>query len=398
MPRLPVILLCVATLACGRTPRVSLPGPTQPPAQRADTTPRGVFPFAVDTLRVSRLGPGLTLSFIHSSTGPWAIHVLEVDRSACHAAVAVKGAPGAVGRATTSALLTDLRRTRPVVGGVNADFFLFTPPGVPTNAHIAGGRLVTGPGPQPVLAFDSTGAPAIVTLRVNGAAELGAQRVPIAAWNRNASAGIALFDDGWGASTDSASGALELVLDARRRLLRVDTATAGVSIPRGGAVLVARGVPDSVRTAILALRTGDSVPAAVRLTGGHPREAVGGRPAILRDSALTREAMPAAPGGFAWTRHPRTAVGIAGNGTRLLLTVVDGRQKPWSDGMTLKELGELMLALGARDAINLDGGGSSALVYADPAQGGRLVVANRPSDPTGERPVANALAIVRECR
>jgi exopolysaccharide biosynthesis protein len=60
--------------------------------------------------------------------------------------------------------------------------------------------------------------------------------------------------------------------------------------------------------------------------------------------------------------------------------------------MTLRELADLMRALGARDAINLDGGGSTTMV-ADSA--GVLRIVNRPSDAAGERPVGNALAIVR---
>jgi exopolysaccharide biosynthesis protein len=53
-----------------------------------------------------------------------------------------------------------------------------------------------------------------------------------------------------------------------------------------------------------------------------------------------------------------------------------------------------MLALGAAEALNLDGGGSTTLVAR--GAGGALAVANRPSDAAGERPVANALA-VRAC-
>ena len=58
---------------------------------------------------------------------------------------------------------------------------------------------------------------------------------------------------------------------------------------------------------------------------------------------------------------------------------------------------QLAGALGARDALNLDGGGSTTMVYADPDAAGRLRVANRPSDKEGERPVGDALAIVRAC-
>jgi hypothetical protein len=124
----------------------------------------------------------------------------------------------------------------------------------------------------------------------------------------------------------------------------------------------------------------------------HPIEAVGGRPRLLRDGIIAPGLDTAGGAGFAPVRHPRTAVGTARDGKRLILVVVDGRQKPHSDGMNLRELATLMHALGARDALNLDGGGSSTMIV-DSA--GTLRVVNRPSDATGERAVGNALAIVR---
>jgi exopolysaccharide biosynthesis protein len=66
--------------------------------------------------------------------------------------------------------------------------------------------------------------------------------------------------------------------------------------------------------------------------------------------------------------------------------------------MTLRETARLMLALGAREAINLDGGGSTTMVFADPDSSGKLRIANHPSDKEGERTVGDALAIVkRKC-
>ena len=112
--------------------------------------------------------PGLTDTIargaLHRSflvrQGPWAIHVLDVDRAACWKAVAVKGHPGAAGRTKTSALAASMVATNTVVaGGVNADFFLFDPPGVPTGAHVSNGTVVTGPGARPVFAIDSDGSP-----------------------------------------------------------------------------------------------------------------------------------------------------------------------------------------------------------------------------------------------
>lgn len=77
-------------------------------------------------------------------------------------------------------------------------------------------------------------------------------------------------------------------------------------------------------------------------------------------------------------RHPRTAVGLDATGKRLIILVIDGRQKDWSIGLTLPELADLMIELGATTAINLDGGGSSAFIYTP--QTGEPPVTNRPSD------------------
>lgn len=93
------------------------------------------------------------------------------------------------------------------------------------------------------------------------------------------------------------------------------------------------------------------------------------------------------PGSDHFTRapHPRTAVGLSGDGRRLLLLVADGRREG-VPGPTLPELAELMAELGACAALNLDGGGSSAMWVGD-----RVV--NRPSDGF-ERPVGNHLGVL----
>jgi Phosphodiester glycosidase len=86
-------------------------------------------------------------------------------------------------------------------------------------------------------------------------------------------------------------------------------------------------------------------------------------------------------------RHPRAALGMSGDG-KLLAVAADGRSRA-DAGLTLEELAELMVAFGARDALNLDGGGSTTLIA-----GGRL--RNRPRAAVGVpepggRAVATAL-------
>lgn len=82
---------------------------------------------------------------------------------------------------------------------------------------------------------------------------------------------------------------------------------------------------------------------------------------------------------FVTDRHPRTTIAKLNSG-KLLLVTVDGRQHSISVGMSLPMLAELLLALGAVDAIKLDGGDSTTMVVRDK-------VVNRPFDQTGERPV-----------
>ena len=82
--------------------------------------------------------------------------------------------------------------------------------------------------------------------------------------------------------------------------------------------------------------------------------------------------------------HPRTAAGYRNSG-ELVLLVVDGRQVD-SRGVDLQELAILMRDLGCVEAINLDGGGSSAMVV-----DGKLL--NRPAGTTSQREVMSAIAV-----
>lgn len=87
--------------------------------------------------------------------------------------------------------------------------------------------------------------------------------------------------------------------------------------------------------------------------------------------------------------HPRTAMGLSQDRSKLFLMTVDGRQSGWSMGMTTVEVATMLRDdYGCFDAINLDGGGSTNLVFADPA----VRILNRPSDGT-ERLHGNNFAV-----
>ncbi|MCC6747246.1 MAG: phosphodiester glycosidase family protein [Deltaproteobacteria bacterium] len=94
-------------------------------------------------------------------------------------------------------------------------------------------------------------------------------------------------------------------------------------------------------------------------------------------------------GAFCTTDHPRTAAGLDATGSKLILVVVEGRRAPVS-GMSLNQLAVLLQELGAHDAVCFDGGGSTGMVI-----GGQLVN-QRPTGESGERAVANHLAVLHD--
>jgi exopolysaccharide biosynthesis protein len=117
------------------------------------------------------------------------------------------------------------------------------------------------------------------------------------------------------------------------------------------------------------------------IVGGMPELFLNRRVIFESNSEKMRE-------GFDTERHPRTAIGLRPDGTWVFV-IVDGRQPELSVGMSLKELTQVLLSLGCVDALNLDGGGSSTLYY-------RGQVVNSPSDTTKERPVSDAIVILRK--
>lgn len=167
-------------------------------------------------------------------------------------------------------------------------------------------------------------------------------------------------------------------------------------IPEGwhfsGGKVVTRPVKETLRAVFIVNDDGRiSFQEGVQGLPANTRYAVSGSAIVLRAGEVIARPKEAA-------RHPRSAIGLSADGHTLLIVAVDGRQDH-SRGVTLEELGQLMQTLGANHALNLDGGGSTALVVKDPGTG-VFAIANQPSDtsisvPTVrvERPVADVIGI-----
>jgi hypothetical protein len=205
------------------------------------------------------------------------------------------------------------------------------------------------------------------------------------------------------------AGEFRLGQTALVEVLALNEGTQDGPIPAGGAVLSADGAgADALRSLWARVSSGAASNQAflrVESTDLDVRESVGGSPVLVKDG----KRWFTDPGdNFTNGRHPRTLVGWTPGGDVLLVTV-DGRQPEASVGMSLHEATDLLIALGASQGINLDGGGSTTFVRGgDVANkvsdvqvraGGKTAV--RHSVQKGdtllghvERPVASALVVV----
>ena len=365
-------------------------------ANRSWTVPRSI----ADSIRTELLAPGVQLHHLVQLNAPWRAEVLDINLNACVSVRSVKGSATAVGRATTSALFTSLPSTDTPIAAVNADFFLFTPPGVPVGALMESGKLIAGPIERPVFAMTRAGRPWIGTMAADGRLQTAKGRITLETWNRPSAKVPGVVDANWGMPLDSLARRDAWVLTplprdtAGPRYLATRAVGSAPLMARGDTLLIVGLTSSAENEAMLA--SGDTVRVRKGLRPFQPREVVGGFPLLLRDSSVAGSVDSAGAISFR-ALNPRTAIGYAADGRRLLIVVIDGRQPGYSMGMTLRQTADFLRALGASEALNLDGGGSSAMVARNTVAGAKPRVMNHPSDSVGERPVANALALLRTC-
>jgi hypothetical protein len=132
-------------------------------------------------------------------------------------------------------------------------------------------------------------------------------------------------------------------------------------------------------------------PAAVSIVRGQACPA-GTDEAAAAGPLLLAQGTPQAHTLSITARHPRTAFGLSADGKTAWMVVVDGRQLT-SLGATLPEMTEIFRRLGATEALNLDGGGSTALVVADENPPRIVNVPIHTGVPGRERPSANHLGV-----
>jgi len=374
------------------------------------------------------------------TTGPWVIHELEIDPAQFRGAVALELAGGLVpgrvpvtraGPAPTRERVSAIEARTGALAGVNGGYFVIGAqdgtPGDAAGITIEHGDLVDEAvdGRTDLILPSVSGAGtrvAAITTTLTVAASDGATDTIN---GRNRKPGIVRacgrpgatpttrpkhdfncvdpdeliqFTPAYGTATDAGPGA-EAVLDSTGAVTEV-RAQRGGPIPPTGSVLA--GIGSAAEWLRVHARPGTALTIAARvLADGQPLpltdqlNVVNGGPRLLLHGApdITAYAegfvYPEDPEfyyRFGVRRNPRTLAGVTADG-HLLLVTVDGRAHGYSAGLSFDESARLMQALGATEALNLDGGGSTTM-----ALGGTLVT--RPSDATGERPVGDALLLL----
>lgn len=335
--------------------------------------------------REVRVAPGLDLtSFQRLQPGGWVTgSVLTADLTVPTLSLDIEDG-GDVSAST--ATVSEFAERGKAVAAVNGDYFDLNRSDAPVGTNISPTGGLRTAGAEPRQAFTLTDGKAAVrelmsaaTVRIDGDTEQ-VRSVNSPAFAANS---IGLFNRVWGAFPIARLIPAEepvrivTVVDGKVTAATTDRAviTGPLTLPEGGSVLVARGTA----TADLAgAEPGDEAAITVQASADVDL-AVGGDQRLLTDGELTDQDQVAAA---------RTAVGVSRDGSRLSVVSIDGRQGD-AHGMTIAELAQLMKDLGAWNAVNLDGGGSSALV-ARPAGTKDRTLLNRPSD-GHERGDANAL-------
>jgi hypothetical protein len=279
--------------------------------------------------------------------------------------------------------------------GVNGDFFNWNG-GWPSGLLMQGGVLEHHPAQnRSAVGIDSGG-----TLHVDREPFSASWRDaasldhPIAAVNEPPRANAtALFTPVWGDSTPALKGtqvtlepfpAARPFADLAGTVTRIVT-DSPVPIPRDGAVLVGRGTAaqDLLNSTTVGGPLG--VHLALSRDWSSVTDAVGGGPALVRDGkpiARSGESLTAVQ---LYGRDPRTSIGQRPDGS-LVIVAADGRRRGWSVGISNWDLALALVRYGCVSGFALDSGGSTTVAF-----DGHVL--NRPSDPTGERPVGEALVV-----
>jgi len=389
-------------------PARAAPAPAQPlPVMPQHNGIAARLPLGSADLKESRsvttIAKGVTLTTIkrgatlpkhkrgNSETGPWVVRELTIDPAVAQGHLATTFGSSVAGTTPT----TELTRQADALVGVNASYFSIGSklPGIPVGLTVSDGRVLSDPsgmGREVTLLVDSARNELHIDklhwagrlVDSDGKHTLGLDKVNAAPHGRSQ---IAAFTPKFGKHTPRGKGT-EVVLDRNGCAVHVQSHR-GARLGHGRSSIQATGAAARKLRALVKDGCID-VQSKLHDTKGEPIDlhpsvsAVTGRFQLLDEG---RNVAPTRHGAF-FARHPRTLAGTTWDGKIVLLTIDGGTRH--SIGATLQQAARVARALGMRDAINLDGGGSTTMSIK-----GKL--ANKVSG-SRERAVSDALVWTRK--
>lgn len=363
--------------------------------------------YDVDTLIFPHpVGPGVTFAKYNLPSFPLLVSVMTMDLTNPYIDFETcKG--GDKGVAEENPLSMAQRNDRPgheVVGATNGDFYFYTNPvenGIPRSGQFRRDECVTNPVGRACFVLDDNRHPYIDRVDFAGSIaykgntfRLHTVNMQRLEWEDTQGNQINLYTTSYGTETENCSGGVKVLIHPKQGNFAwhanslehcvVDSTFDGngvTAIPAGHAILWARGtcidqVKGMASGDTLAINLGVNLRSQPGLLGNFKELMGGSDHIILKNGQLVDE----------WAdRHPRTCIGFNADSTKVYFVVIDGRSTV-SSGVSMAEAGGVFLGLGAVNAVNLDGGGSSCMVV-----NGEVV--NTPSDGS-LRPVGNGCLLI----
>lgn len=327
---------------------------------------------------------------------PWSLHIVRIERS--HKEYSLVPALAFHDRIGLNQLSEQMdlfpKSMGTPVAAINGDFYATeheAMPGDPRGLFVTRGEMISAPIDRDCFWITTAGEPRIGTITPGFSIKAG----------DSAAVEFGLNEEFDGSRTVLYTAAAARILPVDPRGCWLLTSTNGGPLPTLKVGEILRGVvkgrtesrsdapaageillaPDPTLRAALKAGVPFRIDTATEPSLTGVTTAIGGGPALVRNGKVVNIRVAKSR-----ERHPRSALGW--NATHFFLVVVDGRQPGLSVGMSLPELGEYMHGLGCTEAMNLDGGGSTELIF-----GGRIL--NSPCFGR-ERSTSTSLLLVRQ--
>ncbi|MEE0979094.1 MAG: phosphodiester glycosidase family protein [Muribaculaceae bacterium] len=353
--------------------------------------------YQVDTLYHATVGPGTTQTSLHLSGGSNLdifYTVTDLTNPNVEMRVAMANDKYAACATVSSMAKNHSTETEQYFAGVNADFFGNQAPVGSTVVNkeiynLANNGWTTWAmvnRKTPVaneMSFNGSVASGSASHKLSGVNVTRYENYMVIYTNRKGStSGTNVY--GSEVALQPVSGTLVSFGKNTYKVTSAPSSAGSMAIPAGQVVLSGNGTAaDFVKS----LSIGDEVTVDITLINGSESytdvsQMAGGKPMIVSGGKVlnTQGALD-----HLTSLNPRTAIGFDPTGTKLVLLVVDGRGA--SVGVVSRQLADIMIQLGCTEAMNFDGGGSSALYVKE------MGVRNKPSDGS-ERAVTNGVYAV----